>query len=82
MSEPEGARRGNAQPPDFVNDQLTLFQPGGQIVPTTLLLAPPRIFKISYGPDSDQRGVQQSTAASDYNFHLIEWSLIALCYIL
>ena len=34
-------------------DQLTLSQPGGQIMPTTLLLAPlPRIFRPSYGPVS------------------------------
>ena len=37
----------------FWADQLTLSQPGGQIMPTTLLLAPPLpydIFRPSYGP--------------------------------
>ena len=27
--------------PQFLTDQLTLLQPGGQVMPTTLLLAPP-----------------------------------------
>ena len=30
-----------AQAPQFLVDQLTLSQPGGQIIPTTILLAPP-----------------------------------------
>jgi hypothetical protein len=29
--------------PQILADQLTLFQPGGQIMPTTLLLDPPQI---------------------------------------
>ena len=36
--------------PQNLAGQLTLFQPWGQIMPTTLLLDP-RIFKSSYGPD-------------------------------
>ena len=35
--------------PHILTDQLTLSQPGGQIMPTTLLL-PHRIFRPSYGP--------------------------------
>ena len=38
--------------PHILTDQLTLSQPGGQIIPTTLLLAPapPRIVRLPYGP--------------------------------
>ena len=36
-------------PPQFLADQLTLSQPGGQVMPPTLLSAP-RIFRPSYGP--------------------------------
>ena len=32
-------------------EQLTLSQPGGQIMPTTVLRAPPRIFRPCDGPD-------------------------------
>ena len=32
---------GGLQPPQFFTDQLTLSQPGGQTMPTTVLLAPP-----------------------------------------
>ena len=42
--------RGGTSPQIFA-DQLTLSQPGGQVMPATLLLAPPlpRIFRPSYG---------------------------------
>ena len=43
-----GAGGGHCNP-HILADQLTLSQPGGQIIPTTLLLAPP-IFRPSYGP--------------------------------
>ena len=67
--------------PQILNDQLTLNQLGGQIVSTTLLLDPPGFSDLPTALTANQRGVLQSTAASDYNFHLIEWSLIALSYI-
>ena len=39
--------------PSILADLLTLSQPGGQIMPASLLLAPlPRIFRPSYGPAS------------------------------
>ena len=38
MSEAGG---GGALAPQFLADQLTLSQPGGHIMPTTLLRAPP-----------------------------------------
>ena len=34
----------------FLADQLTLFQLGGHIMPTTLLRAPPQIFRPYDGP--------------------------------
>ena len=36
--------------PQFLADQLTLFQPGGQIMPTTLLLPHPHTFRPSHIP--------------------------------
>ena len=46
-----GARLGGfSPPPQFFAKQLTLSQPGGQIMPTTILLAP-QIFKLCDGPD-------------------------------
>ena len=36
--------------PHILADQLPLFKPGGQIIPTTSLLAPPSDFYHSYGP--------------------------------
>ena len=41
-----GVARGGA--PRNLADQLTLFKPGGQIMPLTLLPAPPRIQKAIY----------------------------------
>ena len=40
----QGCRQGGLgvlQPPQYLTDQLTLSQPGGQIIPTTVLPAPP-----------------------------------------
>ena len=47
-----GGQGGYTALPDF-GRYLTLLQPGGQIIPTTLLLDPPtlRFSKPSYGPD-------------------------------
>ena len=41
-------------PPQIFTDQLTLTQPGGQIMPTTIIIPSPhpRIFRPSYGPES------------------------------
>ena len=36
--------------PEILADQLTLSQPGEQIMPTPLLRAPPRIFRPCDGP--------------------------------
>ena len=33
---------GSSPPPQFLSEQLTLSQPGGQIMPTTVLQAPPK----------------------------------------
>ena len=47
-----GGRGARAPPPlPFLEDLLTLSQPGGQIMPTTLLT--PQIFRPSYGPAQD-----------------------------
>ena len=46
-----GAGGGHALP-SILADLLTLSQPGGQIMPASILLAPPRIFRPSYGPAS------------------------------
>ena len=35
---------GGPQAPQFLADQLTLSQPGGQIMPTTVIQAPPHGF--------------------------------------
>ena len=40
------------QPPQCLAEQLTLSQPGGQIMPTTVLQAPPWIFRPCDGPAS------------------------------
>ena len=37
----QGYRQGGAAAPQFLTDQLTLSQPGGLIMPTTVLPAPP-----------------------------------------
>ena len=37
----KGGQGGGQLPPHFLADQLTLFKPGGQIMPLTLQLAPP-----------------------------------------
>ena len=42
-------------PPQILTNQSTLSQPGGGIMPTTLLFAP-RIFRPSYGPSSRKKG--------------------------
>ena len=39
-----GGGGAGARSPQFLADQLTLSQPDGQIMPTTLLLAPPTRF--------------------------------------
>ena len=45
-----GGQGGYTALPDF-GRYLTLLQPGGQIIPTKLLLDPPhQIFRPSYGP--------------------------------
>ena len=41
---------GLGSPLDFGRSVNQLFQPGGQIIPTSLLLTLPRVFKPSYGP--------------------------------
>ena len=41
MFHPRGVARGGPEPPWNLADQLTLFKPGGQIMPLTLLRAPP-----------------------------------------
>ena len=44
----QGCRQRGAwglQPPQFLTDQLTLSQPGGQIMPATVLPAPPPDFQ-------------------------------------
>ena len=44
-----GVARGGGEPPRNLADQWTLFKPGGQIMPLTLLPAPPpRIQKAIY----------------------------------
>ena len=45
-----GGGLGGLKPPQFLTDQLTLSQSGGHIMPTTLLRAPPRIFRPCDGP--------------------------------
>ena len=48
----QGCRKrgaGGALAPQFLAEQLTLSQPGGQIMPTTVLRAP-RIFRPCDGP--------------------------------
>ena len=37
--------------PQFLADQLTLFKPGGGIVPNTILLPSLRIFRPAAGPE-------------------------------
>ena len=37
----KGGGQGGQLPPHFLADYLTLFKPGGQIMPLTLQLAPP-----------------------------------------
>ena len=55
LSEPGGDGGGGGMALPIIADQLTLSQPGGQIMPTTLLLAPPpRIFRPSYGLESQK----------------------------
>ena len=41
---------GGALAPQFFAKQLTLSQPGWQIMPTTVIQAPPRIFRPCDGP--------------------------------
>ena len=56
---------GGAGPPlHILVDQLTIFQPGGQIMSIILLLAPSRIFRPSYGPVLDTERKSQSQLAS------------------
>ena len=52
---------GALAPFHILADQLALFQPEGDIIPTTLQLSPPRIFNPSYGPDhqSSSRKTEQ-----------------------
>ena len=42
---------GGALDPQFLDKQLTLSQPGGQIMPTTVIQAPPWIFRPCDGTD-------------------------------
>ena len=54
------SQAGRLSPFSFWQTSLTLSQPGGQIMPTTVLKAPPlQIFRPSDGPFSPQ------------NFHII-----------
>ena len=46
-----GAGRRGMPPPQILKDHFTLFQPGWQIVPINLLLAP-QVFRSSYCPAS------------------------------
>ena len=45
-----GGGAGGHVPTQFLADQLTYVNQGGHIIPTTLLLAPPRIFRPCEGP--------------------------------
>ena len=60
LSEPGGGGRGVGAggscvpPPQFLIDQLTLYQLEGQIIPTTLVRAP-RIFRPSYSPVTNKK---------------------------
>ena len=51
----QGRRKGGLwglQPPQCLAEQLTLSQPGGQIMPTTVLQAP-QIFRPCDGPGNE-----------------------------
>ena len=59
VSKPEvqdGVVAGGAMVPQVLADQLTLFQPGGHIMPTSLLPTPPQIFE-QYGVSDRARYV-------------------------
>ena len=65
-----GEDKGVAQPhPHILADQLTLSQPGGQIMPATLLLDP-RIFRPSYGPGRYTR--QRSTWEGPHHLNFFD----------
>ena len=59
LSQLQGRRKqgGGHMPPQFLADQSTLYQPGGQIMPTTFLPAPLKISDLptALSCDMDQR---------------------------
>ena len=58
---------GGLPPSQFSAEQLTLSQPGGQIIPTTVLQAP-RIFRPWYGPET-------------YKYVMFLWQLFYLVHV-
>ena len=78
LSKPGGGGRGVlCPPPQFLIDQLILYQLQGQIIPTTLVRAP-RIFRPSYSPALKEEGYFRRFKSISVRLNLISTSFLLL----